>query len=414
MFNFFASQESKMRTNARNWLEVAEKVRAYRRDVLAPALLAELHARETGLRRTLRERGDAARLKIEIEALEEVLRRTGGTHYPKSSLVENVEFFLVAAIVILGIRTYFVQPFKIPTNSMWPSYHGLTGEIFTDPAEEPGFVARGFRFATQLASPRRIDAPADGEVMIVYDSLRRSAHYREVPGRRWLVMPTQLREYQLVVDGTPVPVVVPGDFELDKVLREVFFNGAEEYPNTRSTGNGRMGLLRTGRTAARGDRILSFDILTGDQLFVDRVSYHFAKPKVGQGFVFRTGGLPELHSMMPQAPRDQYYIKRLVGIPGDTLEIRDNTLYRNNEPITGAPAFDRNARLEDNFPGYRNEGRLSPGSTLVVPPEQYAAFGDNSASSLDSRYWGSIPAKDVIGKPLLIYYPFTRRWGPAP
>ena len=49
------------------------------------------------------------------------MRRTGGAIYPKTALIENVEFFLVAAIVILGIRTYFVQPFKIPTNSMWPT-----------------------------------------------------------------------------------------------------------------------------------------------------------------------------------------------------------------------------------------------------------------------------------------------------
>jgi signal peptidase I len=51
---------------------------------------------------------------------------------------------------------------------------------------------------------------------------------------------------------------------------------------------------------------------------------------------------------------------------------------------------------------------------MDVPANEYAAFGDNSASSLDSRYWGTIPAKDVVGRPLFIYYPFTRRWGPAP
>ena len=51
---------------------------------------------------------------------------------------------------------------------------------------------------------------------------------------------------------------------------------------------------------------------------------------------------------------------------------------------------------------------------MNVPARSYAAFGDNSASSLDSRYWGFIPDKDVVGKPLFIYYPFTTRWGPAP
>lgn len=68
----------------------------------------------------------------------------------------------------------------------------------------------------------------------------------------------------------------------------------------------------------------------------------------------------------------------------------------------------------DNYPGFRPEGRMQEGVKVEIPADRYMAMGDNSASSLDSRYWGSIPAKDVVGRPLLIYYPFTKRWGPAP
>lgn len=146
MFGLFASQEKKMRSHAANWLELAEKVYHYRRDMLPPAELAELQSRSAQLQTELKAKSDSAKLKLSIEALETVLRRTGGKVYPKSSLVENVEFFLVAAIVILGIRTYFVQPFKIPTNSMWPSYHGMTPEVFKTKAEEPGAVTRRCAF----------------------------------------------------------------------------------------------------------------------------------------------------------------------------------------------------------------------------------------------------------------------------
>ncbi len=343
-----------------------------------------------------------------------MLRRTGGAVYPKSSLVENVEFFLVAAIVILGIRTYFVQPFKIPTNSMWPSYNGMTGEVFKSTAEEPGYIAQGVRFLAQLATPQRIDAPVDGEVLITFDSYRQGASFRDVPGKKWLFLPTQLREYQLVIGGTTVPVRVPADFDLDRVLLNAYFDGAESYPTSRGSNGGRMGLLRTGKTVKQGERALAFDILTGDQLFVDRISYHFVKPKVGQGFVFRTDHLTELHAMMAGSPKEQYYIKRLVGEPGDELQIRDYTLYRNGAPITGSKAFSKNAQRVERYVGYRNEARLQAGDIMKVPSRTYAAFGDNSASSLDSRYWGTIPDKDVVGKPLFIYYPFTTRWGPAP
>ena len=90
-----------------------------------------------------------------------MLRRTGGAIYPKSSLVENVEFFLVAAIVILGIRTYFLQPFKIPTNSMWPTYNGMTPEAFHDigeiVAESEKSGQSGFKALVHMAGDDLVD-----------------------------------------------------------------------------------------------------------------------------------------------------------------------------------------------------------------------------------------------------------------
>ena len=138
MFGFFDSQEKKMRDNASNWLELASKVWSYRRDQLSEKDSDELVGRTRDLKRLLKDRADAARLKLGIESLEGALGRTGGAIYPKTSLVENVEFFLVAAIVILGIRTYFVQPFKIPTNSMWPTYYGMVAENLPPGSPAPG------------------------------------------------------------------------------------------------------------------------------------------------------------------------------------------------------------------------------------------------------------------------------------
>jgi signal peptidase I len=156
---------------------------------------------------------------------------------------------------------------------------------------------------------------------------------------------------------------------------------------------------------------LSFDILTGDQLFVDRLSYHFIKPKVGDGFVFRTRNIAGLaHNGVPD---DKYYIKRLVGVPGDTLEVRSPVLLHNGEPITGSRAFELNANQEMRYRGYEARGLLEPGQTLTVPEKSFFAMGDNSYNSLDGRIWGFVPADDVVGRPLFIYYPFTRRWGPS-
>jgi len=126
VFGFFFSTERKMRDNAGNWLQLADKILHYRRDQLTGTQAQELRQKTADLQLKLKQRADAGKLKLGIESLEGLLQQVGGTFYPKSAMVENVEFFLAAAIIVLGIRTYFVQPFKIPTNSMWPSYYGMT------------------------------------------------------------------------------------------------------------------------------------------------------------------------------------------------------------------------------------------------------------------------------------------------
>jgi signal peptidase I len=179
-------------------------------------------------------------------------------------------------------------------------------------------------------------------------------------------------------------------------------------------------LADVGVAEAAGDTVLSFDILTGDQLFVDRVSYHFVKPSVGQGFVFRTGNIKGLGRSVRNSAggydyvaEDKYYVKRLVGLPGDRIEIREPALYRNESPITGSKAFDLNARREGKYPGYRYAGVLTAGDVVTVPEDGFLALGDNSPDSYDGRSWGFVPEEDVIGRPLWIYYPLTRRWGPT-
>jgi signal peptidase I len=432
MFGLFDSQETKVRESAANWLELADKVWCFRRDRLDSKDAAELRRHTDELRQQFKAKAEPAQLQLGIEALEGILRRTGGSHYPKSALVENVEFFLVAAIVIIGIKSYFVQPFKIPTNSMWPTYNGMTPEIFSKRADEPGPLAEAVRVVARGAWPHRLDAPVDGEVLvpILGTESRAVVHCRTVPGHTWLIFPAQLREYTLIVGDRPVTVTLPYDFDFDWVVADSFFPAAQsrstsefaaligakikagEFETLMIDGQ-QTRCIRTGRLVKTGERVLSFDELTGDMLFVDRFSYNFVRPQVGQGFVFATRNIPGIGE-------DQYFIKRLIGTPGDTIQIHEPVIYRNGRPITGAAAFDRNARREGQYRGYFNgpsDGRarflLTDQDQLTVPANAYFAMGDNSGNSADGRYWGFVPAKDVIGRPLFIYFPFSSHWGPA-
>jgi signal peptidase I len=436
-----------MRQSAENWLEMADRVHKFRRDLLTDGQNQLLLAAAGDVRQRLKERAGLDRLKAAIETLEKVLRETGGAIYPVSSMIENVEFFLVAAIVILGLRAYFVQPFKIPTNSMWPTYYGMTAEYFK-PGEEPGLLRRVARLATLGAANHTVTAPADGELLLPVFSNGHPA-YTEKAGRSMFVFPTMVREYLFAVGGEYARVAVPAEFtpEYEHVVADAFKGNAPSLEAAlqvaaakaksveRSTLVVREGArpveatvywIPLGKTVQRGEKFLSFDILTGDLLFVDRFTYNFFAPKVGSGFVFKTGNIEELKA----DEGDKYFIKRLVGVPGDTLEIRrpapavtdgiaatigtrDGQLFRNGQPISGSDAFGQNARKEGLYPGYTADGRLDFGQVLTVPQNFYFAMGDNSPRSKDSRYWGFVPDKDVVGRPLFIYYPLTKRWGPT-
>ena len=94
------------------------------------------------------------------------------------------------------------------------------------------------------------------------------------------------------------------------------------------------------------------------------------------------------------------FIKRLVGLPGDVVEIKNGTIY-----IDGKPQLDTlfNQRY------YYNRGEFAKeGDRLVVPPDSYFVLGDNSGSSKDSRYWGFVPKDYILGKALIIYWPPQR------
>jgi signal peptidase I len=117
-----------------------------------------------------------------------------------------------------------------------------------------------------------------------------------------------------------------------------------------------------------------------------------------------------------------YLVKRIIGLPGDRIHLRDGIVYRNGEklvePFAQHSVGDYNA-YRDNFPATPPEsngnitaewqaelpGRIQ-GIDVVVPPASYFGMGDNRDVSRDSRYWGFIPRENVIGRPVLIYWSF--------
>ena len=438
MFGFFESQEKKMRDNAANWLELAGKVWDYRRDRLGAREAEELDARREELRRVLADRADAAKLKLGIESLEGVLSRVGGRCLPEELAGRE------RGVLARRRDRHPRDPHVLRPAVQDPDELDVADLLRHDGAEPPpgedapGPAGQVLRLLAFGAQRHTAVAPADGEVSVPLfirgDSI--SVAYTIRPGRTWLVFPAKVREYTFYVGGRPTTVSVPSDLDnMDEIVFDTFFpdhaalvaqierarRDHETEPMQLRVYEDREDLYEAervpmGRTVRAGDPVVRFDLLAGDQLFVDRVSFNFVRPTVGQGFVFRTDNIPGIMRRYGA----EFLIKRLIGVPGDQIEVRDPAILRNGKPITGSVAFDLNAGQVSPYRGYSNAvdgdpqfSLLFKGETITVPPNSYLAMGDNSHNSFDGRYWGYVPREDVVGRPLFIYYPLTKRFGTA-
>lgn len=131
-------------------------------------------------------------------------------------------------------------------------------------------------------------------------------------------------------------------------------------------------------------------LMEGDRILVNKFIYKFKEPKRGDIVVFRS---PE--------DKKKDFIKRLVALPGETLEISNGMILIDNRVV------DKDSVIRERY--YYNRGDFGiEGQAIEVPEDVYYVLGDNSISSRDSRYWGFLPKKYLIGKAFLLYWPPTR------
>lgn len=139
-----------------------------------------------------------------------------------------------------------------------------------------------------------------------------------------------------------------------------------------------------------------------DRLLVQGCAYWFREPRRGDVIVFRTDGIEALEP----SQRGQWYIKRLIGLPGDRISFRDGRLLNNGVAVVEPAVF---ARLKYACMDYAWAKHLRrEGEVFEVPPGSYFVAGDNSTNSYDSRFWGVLPAKNVVGRATKIYWPPDR------
>ena len=141
-----------------------------------------------------------------------------------------------------------------------------------------------------------------------------------------------------------------------------------------------------------------------DMLLVEGFTFLLRKPVRGDIIAFKTEGIERIAH--PPGIKSHVHLKRIVGLPGETLQISGGQIY-----VNGIPIPIRNQAGEIRFTNLRMSGGgllSSPEEPVTVPEGMYFVLGDNSPDSADSRAWGFVPAGNVIGKSAIRFGPLDR------
>lgn len=294
---------------------------------------------------------------------------------PYQQIAENIESIVIAIVLAVGFQATLLKPFRIPTGSMQPTLYGMTGHPESTP--RPPLPQRVLNFVHLGRTYIHLEAKKEETI-------------------------THLEEHTLLNFFTSTTITTTeGSYTLlaprDVLARD--FN------------------VRPGRMLVPGETIAQGYVQAGDQIFCDRISYAFRKPRDGDVFVFINSGIHRFEIFSPNGA-SQYIVKRIAGTPGETLQIDPPRLFVDGIVPTN-PVFLRVMSQKNGYRGYAN-GTLngdaapylgSPEDHFIVPPHSFFALGDNSYNSLDSRYWGVVPEQNVVGRAFFVYWPFSARWG---
>lgn len=393
----------KWKKEAELLLKGAKKFLHYKRDLLKPDRIDEIESRRTDLKAAI-----AIRDRAKAEEAGKQLRATCENALPhvesQNWFEENVEVIFVAIVIALGLRAYWLQPFRIPTGSMQPTLNGIIGKELPKeqwpalPVRLAQQVLRGTSYVrAELKQDKRLRADKPLEERPVFHFFTRT----------WVHFD----------DGSALKIPAPLNVAVTQL-------GLGEKL-------GVSGRSLTRRELPKGTVLAEGTVSSGDLVLVDKFSYHFRKPKRGEVFVFDTRGIRGIHDRhFGGQEAGSHYIKRLCGVPGDTLTIESPNLLIDGR-IAQERGIQRVIRHQGEYsgnPGYqiadplRDNGAFryldEPGKPLAlrkVAPHglrEYAALGDNTGNSLDSRYWGQVREFNLVGPALFSLWPFTTgHWG---
>jgi signal peptidase I len=364
--------------------------------------------------------------------------------YPDHKYRDWVEMFLVVAALVLAFRTFFFQPFKIPTSSMQPTLFGITHKnlINDDTRQVPGKavrVANWFRGETWYHLKAkghwkllRVSPPSKAGLTKPYGTTKLTFEDLDKPGSPYIE-----RTIWYTWFDNP-PYIITHNASQQTITPLIRFPDNPRGNNPRGK-NPRGENMISKEEFNQGEDVFKFKVKTGDHLFVNRITYNFRNPRRGDISVFtikKSDVITPLNGSNGDLQENEmFYIKRLVGLGGEQVSIsKDRHLIINGQRLTSATrgfefvySPNTNEHAEHSvYSGHDSEGHNNIfkndqkfiyenklGISITnVPMNYFLMFGDNTASSLDSRIWGAIPKKNVVGISSFVYWPpFSPRFG---
>ncbi len=408
----------KWKKEAKHLYKGAKKFINYKRDLLAEDRIEEIESRRIDLYKAWKsgDKEETIEAGKQLQACcEQVLPR----YKAPDAVAENVEVLFVAIVVALGLRAYYLQPFRIPTGSMRPTLNGIIGHVESKD-EWPALPVRLAQEITHGRSYLSVVNETEGD-RIKSIAAKQQFHFFS----RTVITFESGRTKNIA--GSPTAFAEALNKEaFEKLTRRKMSN----IPNER--------LLQITQVRLPANFIIAEGYTeTGDLILVDKFSYHFRSPRAGEVFVFDTRKIKQIQ----EGPNPgSHYIKRLIATPGERVELKGGTprtlsfqlnngqlgvmqvsdqalIYTDGKKMK-APGVLRVEAAENGYGGYQATTRLAPGRTVTMEnrpstgKSEYWAMGDNSYNSSDSRMFGAVKEFNLVGSAMIALWPFgSGHWG---
>lgn len=414
----------KWKKHAKLVLSGSNKFINFKKDLLAEDKLEEIHIAQQSLRESIKE-ADQSEVKKKSNLLEKACRASLPSYKRPNFIAENTESIFATFIILLAIQAFFLKTSIIPTNSMQPTLNGINSTVINY-EDWPNAAVRLFQKITHGRNYIKVNSKIDDEVI----------------GLRQYKTMRFFTKTQIIFDKQPT-ITVSGS------ARAVA--GLNHHTRGILEANTDLSNFSTPIPVKANDTIFEGVVDAGDMVIINKAAYHFRKPTRGEVFVFNTRNIKEINRKATGKElneegelevifKDQLgaamYIKRCIGIPGDEISLDGqghlliNGLIAEDKGIQSAMKLSGFGR-PDGYQGYTLADQraaifysnpiTSPKNKIILKGEdamqfaEYAAFGDNTENSSDSRYWGAVKEYNLEGPALLTLWPFRhealQHWG---